>query len=55
MITLTYDAPSNGDTRVQGTWTNGTDSGTFATKVIYSNGAIDIALTEDRVKKVIQG
>ena len=55
MITLTYDTPSNGDTRVQGTWTDGTDSGTFDTKVIYSNGAIDIALIEDRVKKAIEG
>jgi|TARA_B100000085_G_scaffold66696_1_gene59393 hypothetical protein len=54
MITLTYEAPSNGDTRVEGNWTDGENSGTFSTKVIYTNNSIDITETESRVKQVIQ-
>lgn len=54
MITLTYDTPSNGDTRLSGTFKNGSDEGTFQTKVIYTNNSIDITATENRVKKVIE-
>tara|TARA_R100000482_G_C5074789_1_gene123145 strand:+ start:50 stop:232 length:183 start_codon:yes stop_codon:yes gene_type:complete len=54
MITLTYNTPSNGDTRLSGTYKSENDEGTFETKVLYANGSIDITATENRVKEAIE-
>ena len=54
MITLTYNTPSNGDTRLSGTYKSENDEGTFETKVLYTNNSIDITATENRVKQAIE-
>lgn len=54
MITLTYTTPSEGATHLSGTWSDGTESGTFTLKIIYTNGSMDLVATENRMKTVIQ-
>ena len=51
MITLTYDAPQDGDTRLEGAWTDGESSGTFSAVLIYTNGEIDLVATENQIQK----
>lgn len=54
MITLTYTTPSEGATHLSGTWSDGTESGGFTLKIIYTNGSMDLVATENRMKTVIQ-
>jgi hypothetical protein len=54
MITLNYTTPSEGTTHLSGTWSDGTESGTFTLKIIYTNGSMDLTATENRMKTAIQ-
>ena len=54
MITLNYTTPSEGATHLSGTWSDGTESGAFTLKIIYTDGSIDLAATETKMKTSIQ-
>lgn len=54
MITLTYITPSEGTTHLSGTWSDGTQSGNFKLKIIYTDGSMDLDATETEMKATIQ-
>lgn len=51
MITFNYETPQNGDTHITGTWVDGENSGDFQSVVVYTNGEVDIAATEARLRE----
>lgn len=54
MITFTYTPPLEGATYLSGEWSNGTESGDFMLKIIYTNGVMDLPATETKMKNTIQ-